>query len=215
MPELTASLKPVIRKLEPTDRDRVTRNAALEDKAFQFCLQRIQARQLPMKLIRVEYAFDAQKATFYFSAEGRIDFRELVKDLASYLRIRVEMRQLGARDEAKMTCGMGICGRELCCSTFLTCFAPISIKMAKEQGLALNPSKISGMCGRLRCCLSYEYETYRAISAKLPKLGKRIETAAGVGKVVKLEILKEKVTVEMEDGRVMSFQASDLAKVST
>ncbi len=209
-PDLKHILKPVIRKLDPEDNERVTRNALLENEAFQYYTERIQARQLPMKPIRVEYAFDGQKATFYFSAEGRVDFRDLVKDLAARFRLRVEMRQVGARDEAKMICGMGICGRELCCSTFLTCFAPISIKMAKEQGLALNPSKISGLCGRLRCCLSYEYETYRAISTKLPKLGKRITTPEGVGKVVKLETLKEKVTVELEDGRRLSFQAAEL-----
>ena len=207
-------LQPVIRRLNQKDRERMQQNARREQEAFDFCLKRIRARQLPMKLIRVAYTFDRKKATFYFSAEGRIDFRELVKDLAARLRLRVEMRQIGARDEAQMMCGMGICGRALCCSTFLTSFTPISIKMAKEQGLALNPAKLSGMCGRLRCCLNYEYETYRELRTRVPKLGKRIFTPAGRGKVVKLEILKEKVTVELEDGRRISFQGSDLAKLS-
>lgn len=158
--EVVPPLKKVIRIATPDDDARVTENAFHEREAFNICLEKIEQHELPMKLIDVEYTFDNSKIIFFFTADGRVDFRELVKDLATVFRTRIELRQIGVRDEAKMLGGIGFCGRELCCHTFLGDFAPVSIKMAKEQNLSLNPSKISGICGRLLCCLKYENDVY-------------------------------------------------------
>src|SRR5512139_3257771 len=168
-------LKSVLRTATDDDIAQAAANAARERDAVRYCKERVQSRNLEMKLVRAEYAFDGSKIVFYFTAEGRIDFRDLVKDLAHYFHTRIEMRQIGVRDEAKLVGGLGICGRELCCCSFLTEFYPVSVKMAKEQGLALNPTKISGQCGRLLCCLSYEFATYCDLRKGMPKCGKKVE----------------------------------------
>ncbi len=192
-------LKNVTRKALPEDLEAAARNAIKEKEARALCLTKIKDRGMDMKLVRVEYLFDGSKAIFYFTADGRVDFRELVKDLAHAFHTRIEMRQIGVRDEAKMVGGIGICGRELCCSSFLRDFEPVSVKMAKEQNLALNPIKISGQCGRLLCCLSYEYETYCTLKKCLPKCGKRVKHGAVEGEVIKLGVLEGTVTVRTDE----------------
>ncbi|GFE58157.1 stage 0 sporulation family protein [Geobacter sp. AOG1] len=192
-------LKNITRKALPEDLEAAARNAIKEKEAHALCLAKINERGMDMKLVRVEYLFDGSKAIFYFTADGRVDFRELVKDLAHAFHTRIEMRQIGVRDEAKMVGGIGICGRELCCSSFLREFEPVSVKMAKEQNLALNPTKISGQCGRLLCCLSYEYETYCTLKRCLPKCGKRVKHGNVEGEVVKLGVLDGTVTVRTDD----------------
>ena len=175
----------------------------------QFCWELIDKLGLAMNLSRVVYFEEMNKSIFYFTAEGRIDFRELVKQLAAKLRHRIEMRQVGVRDEAKAITGNGICGESLCCSTFLTEFTPVTIRMAKDQGLALNPSKISGVCGRLMCCLQYEHDLYRTMIKELPKIGKIINTPEGPGKVVKNDILKQVITVRLLDDDYMMYYHLD------
>lgn len=182
-----------IRKLEA--------NREFELDARTYCMERIQAHQLDMNLVDVEYFFDGSKIIFYFTAEGRVDFRELLKDLVRRLRTRVELRQIGIRNQAKMVGGLGGCGRPLCCATFLKNFHAVSIKMAKEQNLSLNPTKISGACGRLMCCLQYEYDTYRELKKDMPKIGKKIEIPEGRGKVIRQNVLDRTYTVLLEDGR--------------
>jgi len=172
--EAPDGIKGILRIATEEDLALSATNAARERDALKFCHERIQSRRMDMKLVRAEYAFDGSKILFFFTADGRVDFRELVKDLAHHFHTRIEMRQIGVRDEAKMVGGLGICGRELCCCSFLTEFAPVSVKMAKEQGLALNPTKISGQCGRLLCCLGYEYETYVDLKRGMPKCGKKV-----------------------------------------
>lgn len=189
----------ILRRIEETDLRQVERNASREEEAFRFCLERIKARGLSMKLIRTEVLHGGNKAIFYFSAEGRIDFRELVKDLAHKFHLRIEMRQVGVRDEAKLMGGVGACGRELCCSTWLKDFAPVSLKMAKDQNLALNPHKVSGVCGRLMCCLSYEEDSYRELRKGLPKVGRRVMTPKGEGEVRELDVLRQRVRVSFEE----------------
>ncbi len=174
-------------------------NTAREKDAHRFCMERIHSRQLAMKLVRAEYAFDGSKIIFFFTADGRIDFRELVKDLAHHFHTRIEMRQIGVRDEAKRVGGLGICGRELCCCSFLTQFNPVSVKMAKEQGLALNPSKISGQCGRLLCCLGYEFETYKGLRKGMPKCGKKVTWQENECNVTSVDVLRQQVT--LRDGK--------------
>ncbi|HEY6838422.1 MAG TPA: stage 0 sporulation family protein, partial [Geobacteraceae bacterium] len=203
-------LKSIVRKAEPSDLAAQARNAEREKEAYQFCLQKIKERNMEMKLVRVEYLFDGSKAVFYFTADGRVDFRELVKDLAHVFHTRIEMRQIGVRDEAKMVGGIGICGRELCCSSFLRDFEPVSVKMAKEQSLALNPSKISGQCGRLLCCLGYEFETYCTLRKCLPKCGKHVQCGGVSGEVVKLNILEGTVTVRTDDDRLVACKGDDI-----
>jgi cell fate regulator YaaT (PSP1 superfamily) len=188
-------LKNVLRLANAADLEMAEKNAAREAEALQFCKQRVRERKMEMKLVRAEYLFDGSKIVFYFTADGRVDFRELVRDLAQHFRTRIEMRQIGVRDEAKLVGGLGVCGRELCCCTFLRDFAPVSVKMAKAQGLALNPSKISGQCGRLLCCLGYEYETYNDLRKNLPKCGKKITIASGAADVVAVNVLKQSVVV--------------------
>lgn len=193
-------LKPVLRIATEEDERQAEQNRRKEKDAYKICLQKIKEHQLEMKLVSTEYTFDNNKVLFYFTADGRVDFRELVKDLASVFRTRIELRQIGVRDEAKMLGGIGICGRKLCCSTFLSEFAPVSIKMAKEQNLSLNPTKISGVCGRLMCCLKNEQEAYEYLNSKLPKIGEKIKAKDGVsGEVQRVDILKQKVKLIVED----------------
>lgn len=193
-------LKSVIRIATEQDEKTVEKNRQKEKEAFKICQEKIRKHGLDMKLIEAEYTFDNNKVLFYFTADGRIDFRELVKDLAAVFRTRIELRQIGVRDEAKMLGGMGICGRKLCCNTFLSEFAPVSIKMAKEQNLSLNPTKISGVCGRLMCCLKNEQETYEYLNSKLPNVGEKLKTKDGiVGEIQRVDVLRQKVKLIVED----------------
>ncbi|WP_291574794.1 PSP1 domain-containing protein [Clostridium sp. UBA4548] len=216
--DIVAPLKNVVRKAEPEDIEKNADNKKKEEEAFQLCLEKILKHQLNMKLIDVEYTFDNNKVIFYFTADGRVDFRELVKDLAAVFRTRIELRQIGVRDEAKMTGGLGPCGRTLCCSTFLGEFAPVSIKMAKEQNLSLNPTKISGICGRLMCCLNYEQETYEEIRKRLPKVGSIVETPYGTGEVIANSVVKEsvKVKIKIKDGEdeIIAIKINDVKLIS-
>jgi len=198
------------RLLGPDDDKTLAHHTRREKDAYDFCLRRIKERSMDMKLVRVEHLFDGSKAIFYFTADGRVDFRELVKDLAHTFHTRIEMRPIGVRDEAKMVGGLGICGRELCCSSFLRDFQPVSVKMAKEQNLALNPSKISGQCGRLLCCLDYEYETYCNLRKDFPKCGKRIRTAHYGGTVEKMNLLTGELVLRLEDGKHISVNVKEL-----
>ncbi len=191
-------LKTIIRKATPEDLKTVEENHEKEKKAFDICLQKIKNHGLEMKLVEVEYTFDNSKILFYFTADGRVDFRELVKDLASVFRTRIELRQIGVRDESKMLGGFGVCGRPFCCRTFLGEFQPVSIKMAKEQGLSLNPVKISGTCGRLMCCLKYEQDSYEHLLRVTPKVGAVVETQEGTGTVVENNLLTGVVKVQLD-----------------
>ncbi|MCI9082733.1 MAG: stage 0 sporulation family protein [Lachnospiraceae bacterium] len=195
-------LKPVIRIATPEDEKTEEKNRQKEKEAFEICLEKIQKRSMEMKLVDAEYTFDNNKLLFYFTADGRIDFRELVKDLAAVFRTRIELRQIGVRDETKILGGIGICGRPLCCNTFLSEFAPVSIKMAKEQNLSLNPSKISGVCGRLMCCLKNEEETYEYLNSRLPNVGDFVTTSDKLkGEVHSVNVLRQtvKIIVEIDD----------------
>ncbi|MBI5442628.1 MAG: stage 0 sporulation family protein [Deltaproteobacteria bacterium] len=196
--EAGASLKRVLRRAEERDFLRFEQNCELEGYALQFCSELIRQKNLPMKLVDVEYLFDGSKAIFYFTAEGRVDFRELVRDLARQFHTRIEMRQIGVRDEAKLVGGVGCCGRELCCATWLSDFAPISVRMAKDQNVSLNPVKISGICGRLLCCLGYEHQMYEELAKDMPKMGKRVQTRFGEGKVVRRNVLEGTFAVFVE-----------------
>ena len=211
--EIVAPLKEIVRIATEQDKAQVEKNKKKEKEAFAICEEKILKHKLEMKLVDVEYTFDANKILFYFTAEGRVDFRELVKDLASVFRTRIELRQIGIRDEAKMLGGIGICGRKLCCSSFLDGFHPVSIKMAKEQGLSLNPTKISGNCGRLMCCLKYEQNCYDEFLKIAPAVGAIVETPKGKGSVQSVTILKgiAKVMLEGEsENQLMEFNFSDL-----
>jgi cell fate regulator YaaT (PSP1 superfamily) len=196
--DVTKPLKPVIRKAEPDEIDHAEQYEEREKEALDACAELIAKLELPMKLLSAEYSLDGKHLTFYFSAAERVDFRQLVRELASHFKIRVELRQVGARDETKLLGGYGRCGRPLCCASFLSEFAPISIRMAKEQSLPLNPMKISGLCGRLLCCLAYENEQYREMKEKMPRDGQQVTTSMGKGRVVGNNPLKETVLVEME-----------------
>ncbi len=207
---LAKTLRKVKRKATEEDLIQDRSNRSLEREGFLFCEERINARNLNMKLVEVEFFFDRSKAIFYFTAEKRVDFRELVRDLAGRFKTRIEMRQIGVRDEAKMIGGVGPCGREFCCSRFLDSFDLVSVKMAKEQSLALNPTKISGACGRLMCCLAYEYETYCQFRKDLPKVGKRLITSRGDGKVVRQNTMNRTVTIELEDGREVTVPVEEI-----
>jgi cell fate regulator YaaT (PSP1 superfamily) len=204
------SPRKVIRKAGPEDLEEYERNQQLEKDAFQFCLRRIKDKDLSMKLVKTEVLLDRSKALFYFTAEKRVDFRELVRDLAAEFKMRIEMRQIGVRDEAKMICGIGSCGRELCCARFMSRFDLVSVKMAKEQNLTLNPAKISGICGRLMCCLSYEFPTYTELKKSLPKVGKHIVTRSGKGKIIRQNVLNQTVTIELEEGGEITVHASEI-----
>lgn len=193
--ELVKPLKKVVRPASTDDIQRAQENVEKEKRAFEICLDKIKVHNLDMKLVNVEYTFDNSKILFYFTADGRVDFRELVKDLASVFRTRIELRQIGVRDEAKMLGGLGICGRPFCCSQFLSDFQPVSIKMAKEQGLSLNPTKISGACGRLMCCLKYEQELYDDLIKVTPRVGAIVSTKDGRGIVTDSNLLSGEVMV--------------------
>ncbi|XCP85408.1 stage 0 sporulation family protein [Roseburia hominis] len=213
--EITQPLKAVIRIATDDDRRIEEKNRKKEKEAFQICLEKIQKHGLEMKLIDAEYTFDNNKVLFYFTADGRIDFRELVKDLAAVFRTRIELRQIGVRDETKIRGGIGICGRELCCHTYLSEFAPVSIKMAKEQNLSLNPSKISGVCGRLMCCLTNEEETYEELNSHLPSVGDTVTTPEGLkGEVQSLSVLRQQVkvvvTLDNDEKEIREYKAGEL-----
>ncbi len=208
-------LKAVIRLATPEDDEIERKNKEKEKDAFKICLEKIAKHKLQMKLIDAEYTFDNNKVLFYFTADGRIDFRELVKDLASVFKTRIELRQIGVRDETKIMGGIGICGRSLCCHTFLSEFAPVSIKMAKEQNLSLNPTKISGVCGRLMCCLKNEEETYEWLNSKLPNIGDRVTTDDGFkGEVQSVSVLRQLVkvivTLENDEKEIREYKVSQL-----
>lgn len=222
---LVMPVKPVMRKATSKDFQQLEKNEEREEKAYAICLEKIAKRRLPMKLINVEYTFDMNKIVFFFTADGRIDFRELVKDLATVFRTRIELRQVGVRDEAKVLNGIGACGRPLCCSNFLGDFSPVSIRMAKDQNLSLNPTKISGVCGRLMCCLNYEDDLYKKggdlyvkkertpspRDVEPPGIGKEVVTDEGVGKVLKVNHHKHTVKIQLEAGRTIDLKWSDVA----
>ncbi|WP_156289972.1 PSP1 domain-containing protein [Oceanobacillus salinisoli] len=209
--DVVLPLKKVLRVADEKDKLTVVENQEEAKKAFDICTKKIQEHQLDMNLVEVEYTFDRNKIIFYFTADGRVDFRELVKDLAAMFKTRIELRQIGVRDEAKMLGGIGPCGRMLCCSTFLGDFEPVSIKMAKDQNLSLNPAKISGLCGRLMCCLKYENDDYETAKRELPDIGEAINTPYGKGKVVGLNILEKLIQIEIpEKERVIEYTLDEL-----
>ncbi len=211
--KLTKPLKKVIRLANPKDLKRLAENVEKEKKAFKVCQQKIKEYNLNMNLVEVEFRFDNSKAIFYFTADGRIDFRELVKDLAAIYKTRIELRQIGVRDEVRKIGGNGVCGRELCCCSFLNDFDIVSIKMAKEQSASLNPSKISGNCGRLMCCLKYEQNVYEEKNSRLPREGAIVETADGKGVVCGVETLKEKIKVQFENEEGKSYKTYDAVDI--
>jgi cell fate regulator YaaT (PSP1 superfamily) len=208
--ELDRSLKKIIRRVTPGDREKIEQNIKDTKNAADECNRRIAERKLPMKLIDVEYSFDRSKIIFYFTADGRVDFRDLVRDLAMKFKARIELRQIGVRDEARMLGGIGCCGRQLCCATFLKDFDAVNIRMAKEQRLPLNPTKISGLCGRLLCCLRYEVETYKELQKSMPREGEIVSTEKGTGRVVDMNVLKGRVKVELDEGRIIEFSAGEI-----
>ena len=213
--DVVQPLKSVIRIADAQDEKTVEKNREKEKEAFRICLEKIRKHELDMKLIDAEYTFDNNKVLFYFTADGRIDFRELVKDLAAVFRTRIELRQIGVRDETKIRGGIGICGRSLCCSTYLSEFAAVSIKMAKEQNLSLNPMKISGVCGRLMCCLTNEEETYEELNSHLPSVGDIVTTPDGLsGNVHSLSVLRKRVkvivTLENDEKEIREYHADEL-----
>ncbi|WP_313802472.1 stage 0 sporulation family protein [Cytobacillus sp.] len=211
--DVVLPLKKVLRIADQKDRMIVEENKQAAKEAYEVCCEKVNTHQLDMKLVDVEYTFDRNKVIFFFTADGRVDFRELVKDLAAIFRTRIELRQIGVRDEAKMLGGIGPCGRMLCCSTFLGDFDPVSIKMAKDQNLSLNPTKISGLCGRLMCCLKYENDEYEAAKEQLPDIGEWIETPDGPGKVVGLNILERVLQVDVtSQERVLEYTHDEILK---
>lgn len=209
--DVVLPLKQVVRPADERDRFQVEENGIESQRAFELATEKIIEHGLEMKLVDVEYTFDRNKIIFYFTAEGRVDFRDLVKDLASVFRTRIELRQIGVRDEAKMLGGIGPCGRMLCCSTFLGDFEPVSIKMAKDQNLSLNPSKISGLCGRLMCCLKYENDEYEAAREQMPDVGETVITPDGPGRVIGMNILERSLQIELsEQQRILDYTLNEL-----
>ena len=213
MKDVVAPLRKVIRRANEQDERTITENRAKEKKAYEVCLQKIADHQLDMQLVSAEYAFDGSKILFYFTADERVDFRDLVKNLASVFHTRIELRQIGVRDKAKMVGGLGICGRPFCCASFLEDFQPVSIKMAKTQNLSLNPTKISGTCGRLMCCLKYEQDAYEDLIRTAPKMESFVDTPEGRGTVVDVDLLRQRVKVRMEDApeTITYFANGDIA----
>jgi len=211
--EANSGLKRITRRAADRDLEQDHQNRAREREAFHVCLDRIASHGLPMKLVEAEYTLDRARLMFAFTAEGRIDFRDLVRDLASTFHTRIELRQIGVRDEAKLIDGLGACGRRLCCSSFLAQFEPVGIKMAKEQGLALNPNKISGICGRLMCCLAYEYPFYHDARQCLPKVGSQVVTAKGQGKIVDVNVPQGMLIIKLSEGAQMSVAASEARRL--
>jgi len=217
--ELVSPLKKVIRVATKADEVQLERNKEREKEALEICMQKVIEHGLDMSLVDAEFTFDCTKVVFYFTSEGRVDFRELVRDLATVFRVRIELRQIGVRDEAKLLNGMGICGRSLCCASFLKDFQSVSIKMAKEQNLSLNPTKISGVCGRLMCCLKYEEETYEALNRELPNEGDTVKTPDGNGDVLSVSILRGmvRVAVRKKEGdvpNINTYKVADLKIIS-
>jgi len=198
--EIEKPLRKIIRKTNPWDHHQIEKNKKKSKELIQTCERKVSEHRLPMKIVEAEYSFDRSRIIFYFTSEGRVDFRNLVKDLANIFKARIELKQIGVRDEARMMGGFGPCGKELCCARFLKDFEPVTIKMAKEQNLPLNPTKISGLCGRLMCCLSYENKTYKELLKGLPRIGTEMKTEKGKSKVIALNPLKQSVTVELENG---------------
>lgn len=202
----------VIRKATEADSEQALRNEIMEYECYHFCVQRVQERDIPMKVVRAQVMQDSSRIIIYFSSDGRVDFRELVKDLAHRFRTRIEMHQIGVRDGTRMIGGIGPCGRELCCSTFLENFAPVSIRMAKDQGLTLNPAKVSGMCGRLMCCLVYEQAVYRRMKKGLPRAGKPVLTPDGPGKVLEVDVINQRVMVQLDDTNRRTYAVQDVSQ---
>jgi len=208
--EVVEPLKPVIRKATIRDKEQYYENKELEREAFTICLDKIEEHGLPMKLVDVEYTFEHNKILFYFTADGRVDFRELVKDLARIFKTRIELRQIGVRDEAKMIGGLGPCGMPTCCTRFLREFEPVSINMAKEQELSLNPAKISGICGRLMCCMRYEEDCYKKMKKEMPDRGQRVKLEVGSGKVIDRNLIKKTVRVSIGEDETVEIDAEKL-----
>lgn len=204
--EVEKPLRKIIRKTNPWDHLQIEKNKKRSKELIQACMKKINEMRLPMKLVEAEYSFDRSKIIFYFTSEGRVDFRDLVRNLANTFKARIELKQIGVRDEARLMGGYGPCGNELCCAKFLKDFEPVTIRMAKDQNLPLNPTKISGLCGRLMCCLSFENKTYKDLLKGLPKIGQEIKTGKGKGKVVALSPLKRSVTAETADGKRMEVK---------
>lgn len=214
--QVVAPLKKVIRKATPEDDAKLAENKRKEQEAHRICFTKIKEHGLPMKLIDVEQTFDDNKIIFYFTADGRVDFRELVKDLAAIFRTRIELRQIGVRDEAKMCGGLGCCGRELCCASWLGEFAPVSIRMAKDQHLSLNPTKISGICGRLMCCLKYENEVYEEAKHNFPEVGTMVRTSVGMARVIGYNIFRNTVTVEVKENKnILDIPVNEVKIIET
>lgn len=211
---VTKPLKGVLRIATQEDTRKYNENKEKEKQAYKICMDKISEHGLDMKLVEVEYTFDGSKVLFYFTADGRVDFRDLVKDLASVFKTRIELRQIGVRDESKVLGSIGVCGRNLCCSEFLGEFVPVSIKMAKEQGLSLNPTKISGACGRLMCCLKYEQDTYEELNRITPSVGAIVDTPDGKGTIAYVSLLKGKVSVKLETGDETMLREFDVNDVS-
>jgi cell fate regulator YaaT (PSP1 superfamily) len=210
--QLSANLKDVLRLATEEDHRTRERNKKLEQEAMQFCARKIAERHYPMKLVDVESLFDRSKLVFSFSAENRVDFRDLVKDLVQRFRTRIELRQISARQEARVIKGLGICGREVCCATLLHSLDRVSVKMAKEQNMSLNPEKISGLCGRLMCCLGFEYDAYVDLKKDMPKCGKIVKTPEGKGKVIRQSALRSEVVVLLEGGKEATFKTKDVQR---
>ncbi|OIP93424.1 MAG: stage 0 sporulation protein [Syntrophaceae bacterium CG2_30_58_14] len=210
--QVAANLKDVLRQATEEDFRTRENNQKLEQEAKQFCVRKIAERQLPMKMIDVECLFDKSKMLFSFAAENRVDFRDLVKDLVQRFHTRIELRQVGARQEARVIKGLGICGREVCCATLLHNLDRVSVKMAKEQIMSLNPEKISGLCGRLMCCLGFEYEAYADLKKDMPKCGKMVQTPEGRGKVIRQSALRGEVVVILEGGKEATFKAKEIIR---
>ncbi|MGI5916114.1 MAG: PSP1 domain-containing protein [Anaerolineae bacterium] len=209
--DIVGELKPILQRATPLDLLEAQRFQQQEDQALETCQEQVARFNLPMKVVQAEYNFDGSRLTFYFSADQRVDFRELVRELAHIFKTRIELRQIGVRDEAKLIGGLGKCGRPLCCATWLTDFCPVSIRMAKQQDLPLSPMEISGLCGRLLCCLVYENDFYQDIKSRFPKVGKRIDTPAGSGKVIKVNVFTEMVSVLLGDGTALELTADQVA----
>ena len=207
--KLRQPLRKVVGLIDEDSEKAIAENKKLEREAYQFCFSKVVQRDLKMKLVSVEFLDHQRKAIFYFTSDGRVDFRGLVKDLAHKFKTRIEMRQIGVRDEAKMLGGIGPCGRKLCCASFMHSFDPVTIRMAKDQDLTLNPSKISGLCGRLMCCLSFEHKCYKALKAEMPSYGDRMVTDEGEGSVVKTYLLKESALLELNDGKRVEVKCHD------
>ncbi len=212
--KIDENILPVLRFATDKEMEHYHDKREREDIAFKKCLTLIEKHQLPMTLVEAVYSFDGKKLTFYFTAEKRVDFRELVKDLTACFHQRIELRQIGSREQAKMVGGLGICGRELCCCSYLDQFLPVTVRMAKDQGLSLNPTKLTGTCGRLMCCLSYEQAAYEDANKRVPKVGKKVKTPSGIGVVIYSDLLKEKVTVRLEKDEETEMEVFDASEVS-